>query len=471
MNNAVTVPPRISEIVQEYHAKVHGGDVTRTGPDGIEEVLRSYPGAEAMVARFNEARDALKSASGVGTSYVSPIFERDPTASVKDVKNRLLRSAWREVYRGMNIDAISTAKDKKELEMFLEQPPEFSLDAIREKFGDYWLNARQHILRGLAEAFSDLDPAFRSHEKMKIGVKGLPKRVIITNVGGEYSYDSYGTNQLKDVIRSYLAIHNLPNLTYQQIEAMKKEARRNGEADWPGGKLKVYKNGNGHLYFSPGALKDVNLALAEYYGEVLPDSPEGAAEEAKRRPGTEVARDLQFYWTPKDVVQAMIKEAEPRAGDRILEPSCGDGRIMEGVRDYVVEKRLDDVAMAGIEVHAGRAEQARAKGFPVVCGNFLEYPATASFDLVFMNPPFYGQHYLKHIERAIGALKPGGRLVAVLPATAFYDHGKLPGRQYDPSRPYHHRDVWRDLPMGSFREAGTNVATGLWTYWKPKEER
>jgi len=36
----------------------------------------------------------------------------------------------------------------------------------------------------------------------------------------------------------------------------------------------------------------------------------------------------------------------------------------------------------------------------------------------------------------------------VLPATAYYDHGDLQGE-------------WRDLPVGSFAEAGTNVPTGL----------
>lgn len=37
---------------------------------------------------------------------------------------------------------------------------------------------------------------------------------------------------------------------------------------------------------------------------------------------------------------------------------------------------------------------------------------------------------------------------AILPATAHYDHGELTGD-------------WRDLPVASFTEAGTNVPTGL----------
>lgn len=72
-----------------------------------------------------------------------------------------------------------------------------------------------------------------------------------------------------------------------------------------------------------------------------------------------------------------------------------------------------------------------------------------------MNPPFAGMHYLKHIEKAIECLKPGGQLVAILPATAMYSHGKLPKGGW-----------WYDLPIGSFKESGTNVNTGCWVFTK-----
>lgn len=65
-----------------------------------------------------------------------------------------------------------------------------------------------------------------------------------------------------------------------------------------------------------------------------------------------------------------------------------------------------------------------------------------------MNPPFYGRHYVKHVQHALRFLKPGGTLVSILPATAHYDHDELKGE-------------WRDLPVASFADAGTNVPTGL----------
>ena len=463
--SALSIPPSLREIIAEHDAKLNGGAVTRLGPDGIEEVIAEYPGVEAMIANLNEAVSAIEAASVVRGKYVEPLFGRSsPEVGEGHMRELITRSAWKAIHDGLSIDRIATAKDRQRIERMLQDPPALTIDAVRQEFGDYLLDTRFHILRGLAEAFSDLDPAFKSHEKMKIGVKGLPKRVIIENAMGEYSWGSYGEGKLKDVIRAFLTVRGEPNLTYAEYEGMKKEARRRGEADWPGGKIKAFRNGNAHLMFSAEALREINLALAEFYGDVLPDCPEAAPA---KRPGTAVSADLQFYGSPGAVVRRMIELAPPQEGWRILEPSCGDGAILVGLRDYAREAGIGALRLLGIEVHPVRAAAAAAKGFAVQTMNFLDIAPEPEFDAIYMNPPFAGRHYLKHLRRAIDMLKPGGRLVSVLPATAFYDHRELPGRNYDPAQPrMGWYSFWSDLPHASFRSSGTNVATGIWTYTK-----
>jgi SAM-dependent methyltransferase len=218
--------------------------------------------------------------------------------------------------------------------------------------------------------------------------------------------------------------------------------------------VRKFSNGNAHVFFTPETLKDINRALAEFYGEVLPDAEE---ENAKPRAGTAVSKDLQFYWSPRDVIDRALEFAgvyslrewrnNPPEPSHILEPSCGDGRILDAIRER-------GHRVFGVEYHAGRAAEARAKGHSVLTANFLECPARAEYDFVVMNPPFYGRHYVKHVHHALEFLKPGGTLVSILPATAHYDHGELEGE-------------WRDLPVGSFSEAGTNVPTGLLKIRRP----
>lgn len=219
--------------------------------------------------------------------------------------------------------------------------------------------------------------------------------------------------------------------------------------------IRKFKNGNAHMIFTPEALLEINRGLAEFYGDVLPDVEE---PDAVKRPGTELAKDLQFYWTPPKVIDTVLYDAGiytrdevARGYDRraftVLEPSCGDGRIMDALRER-------GCRAFGIEVHAGRAQEARAKGHNVLVKNFLEvHPSTfPPFDFVVMNPPFYGRHYVKHVRHAMQFLKPGGTLVAILPATARYDHDDLADLMS--------RTTWRDHPVASFAPAGTNVPTG-----------
>jgi hypothetical protein len=412
----------------------------RTVLDLIDEYDDKAANADQAVQAYKDACAALESAGVVMGTYAEPVLRHHGHAHASEIRKNLLKSGWKAIYNRLNIDMIASANDKRLFERTLADPPPLTPEVVRSTFSHYYANPRQHILRGLAEAFVDLDPAYKSHAKVKVGVKGLPKRVILHNVGG---YSSYGKDKLRDILNALAVYQGRPLLDYAELRAII-EGDTVPERDvW----LKKYANGNGHLYFGASALLDINRGLAEFYGEVLPDVE---PEDAKPAAGTNVSKDLQFYWSPERVIAKAIEFAgipsrHSYSGDlptwRILEPSCGDGRILDAIAK-LGHKTL------GIEYHAGRADQAKAKGHSVLAANFLDCPPRAEFDAVVMNPPFYGRHYVKHVRHALKFLKPGGTLVSILPATAHYDHKELDGE-------------WRDLPVGSFSEAGTNVPTGL----------
>lgn len=459
----------------------------RSLPDVVAEYDAKLKAIPEAVAAFEAAGAALKTAASVGGEYGQETIDVGHVYA-KTLEKNLLRSAWVHVWKGLNLPAIASAKDKKAWEQAMAAPPDFTLDNLRATFGPYLENPRATILRGLAEVFSDLDPAYKSHEKVKIGVKGLPKRLIL---GGINSYGGgWGWDKVRDILNALAAYQGKPLPTGEEMAALREDGealrvskevpdpyeshhvhRRRAEAGEPpktvrtvgrGVWLKRFQNGNAHVFFDPEALTDINRALAEFYGDVLPDSPEAWAEERPaKRASTEVARDLQFYGTPAKVIDRLIglaTHSNPAGlkGLRVLEPSCGDGRIMDEARKLGAD-------VWGIEVDAGRAAQTRAKGHRIFCSNFLEAVGPNRpeyhFDLVLMNPPFYGRHYAKHVRHAIRFLKPGGKLCAILPATARYDHGELD--DLDPD--------WTDLPVGAFAESGTNVCTTIAIIRKPKE--
>lgn len=405
----------------------------------LADLVAEYDGKLAAIPSQIEAFEAavreMERACSMGGTFGGGLFRHAPQVSQREAALVLLKSAWRHVYDGLQIAKIAPAGDKRRIDALLESPPVFSLPAIREHFGDYVADPRGNILRGLAETFASLDPAYRSHARVKVGVKGLPKRIIISGVS---SYGGWGRDRLENVLNALAAYQGKPLVTYPEINALMKD--EDALATERGVRLRRFANGNGHVFFEPHTLADINRALAEFYGDVLPDVDD---KPAKPCASTAVSKDLQYYPTPRAVVERVLAEVHVRPGGRVLEPSCGCGRFLDALRDF---DRL------GIEVDAGRAAEARAKGHPVLCANFLEHPASPEFDAVVMNPPFYGRHYLKHVAHALRFLKPGGRLVSILPGSAWYDHAEVQNLGWT---------RWHDLPTASFAESGTNIPTGF----------
>jgi SAM-dependent methyltransferase len=446
---------------------IHAVAKQSTVLDLIEEHDQKQSAIGDEVQAFNDAYGRLEMAACVQGKFVAPVSSNRPHIHVDNLKRNLCKSGWKAIYDRLQIDRIASAKDRRLFERAMEDPPELTFDNAKATFGDYLQRPRHHILRGLAETFADLDPAYKSHSKVRIGVKGLPKRVILSSFGS-YS-GTYGRDKLRDIVNALASYRGQPLMEYAEFSAIDTAHRAGEDAELDGriytaperyGKsdeyqtldrgltIRKFANGNVHVFFAPATLRDINMALAEFYGEVLPDAEEDGV---KPRPGTDVSKDLQYYWSPPEVIDRAIDFAglfnlpewrhNPPEPLRVLEPSCGDGRIMDAVR-------ARGHRVFGIEYHAGRAAEARGKGHDVLTANFLECPPKPEYDLVLMNPPFYGRHYVKHVRHALRFLKPDGHLVSILPATAHYDHGELEGD-------------WRDLPVGSFSEAGTNVPTGL----------
>ena len=397
----------------------------------------------AALSAFDQSVREAESACHIGGRYAGRLWSHiTPKADEKHARALLLKSAWLHVYHGLQINRIATAKDRKAFELAMESPPEFTLDNIAATFGDYLENERLHILRGLAECFSELDPAYKSHSKVKIGVDGLPKRIIIESVG---LWGSWGYERLRDTVNALNVYLGRPHIEGRELADFIEDADNHGASFYYGLELRKFQNGNGHVHFDDQTRRDINKALSEFYGDVLPDSPE---EAPKKRASREVSANLAFYPTPDSAADAATEALWPQEGWKVLEPSCGDGRLLDGLRRYADAKSISFRA-TGVEYDSDRAEAARAKGYGVHTGNFLQIGAKPDFDGVIMNPPFCGLHWKKHLKHALGFLKPGGRLVCILPGSAKYD-GHL--------KEFKH--VWKDLPVASFKESGTNIPTG-----------
>ncbi len=135
----------------------------------------------------------------------------------------------------------------------------------------------------------------------------------------------------------------------------------------------------------------------------------------------------QFYPTPENIALAAVELAQIEPHHGVLEPSAGQG----GIADH-----LPQLQTTCVEISPLHCEILRAKGHSVIEADFLKWaPSQSKADRIVMNPPFSEGRWQAHLGAAAALLKPDGRLVAILPASA---KGKelLPGFAHDYSRIY-----------------------------------
>ena len=162
---------------------------------------------------------------------------------------------------------------------------------------------------------------------------------------------------------------------------------------------------------------------------------------------------LDQFSTPAPLAALVVLAAQVRPGDRVLEPSAGVGMLAvlaEGCGASLALNELSDRRAGLLDGLFGGASRTRLDAAHL--GDLL--PDAGQFHAVVMNPPFAGLG--SHLLAGLQCLADGGRLAAIVPASALDDAGLrgLLGR-------------WSRvvgalaLPAGAFLKHGTSVDTGL----------
>jgi hypothetical protein len=135
-----------------------------------------------------------------------------------------------------------------------------------------------------------------------------------------------------------------------------------------------------------------------------------------------VCKELAFVPTPQNLVERMVKEADLKPGMHILEPSAGQGHIID-----VLTKMNVDTIIDAIEPNPTlRAELSRKNCQLKKERDILHYWPKKTYQRIIMNPPYGNGLDILHTLHCFKLLRPGGILVAVLPEKAF-GASKMPG--------------------------------------------
>jgi hypothetical protein len=402
----------------------------------------------------------------------------DPEASLSAFKHDTDAAIWTHLHAVTGMKDLMDAKDLKEWDEQLasaDGPIEVTEANVLSSLRGFIQDAPKTFRRGVAEAFSALDRRFRSHDGFKRG-----SRLIFTGVissFGTYSSASEQARALRDVVRIFQVLDGeVPNPD-EVRDAITEELKgtfgpKQFYLETPYFRIRGFKKGTVHLWMRRDDLvRRVNLLLAEHYGEVLADA---VPHESNPEVTTALCKHLAFYASPPKVVAKVLWNVYLHDGPRILEPSAGEGAIVDGVLACLpglrkraawrecefTEPRIDVVEVDPRRVGILATKYRGQPGVLVRQANFLKLTPVPEYDWVLMNPPFAGTHWQDHIRHAFQFLAPGGRLVAVVPSSYEFREDK----KSQAFRAWAKEHAWsyqseEDLPLGSFKESGTNVNT------------
>ena len=218
----------------------------------------------------------------------------------------------------------------------------------------------------------------------------------------------------------------------------------------------------------------------------------------------EKGNDGGQFFTPREVVRALISTVDPKIGETVYDPACGTGGFLAQAYEHIhhnlggdatpdqldilktqtfygreKENLIYPIALANLVLHG--IDQPHIwhgntlTGNEVYGGLFLNAPPL--FDIVLMNPPFGGKEgkdaqtqfayktgatqvlFLQHI---IDSLKPGGRCGIVLDEGILFQIGQTAYVQTK-RKLVEECNLWCivSLPKGVFTAAGAGVKTNL----------
>ena len=194
----------------------------------------------------------------------------------------------------------------------------------------------------------------------------------------------------------------------------------------------------------------LELAPQETPAPIAPDpvqaptpAPYEAMKATLKAGGVKVVVAPTLFPTPPAIAAKAVELAEIGPGDIVLEPSAGTGALLDAI-----QAAAPGASTIAVEINGGLCEILRQKGFAPQQADFLELEDLAPVDRAIMNPPFDRGADVKHIRKAFGLLRPGGRLVAICA------NGPRQQAAFRDQATY-----WEDLPAGTF--SGTDVRSAL----------
>lgn len=171
-----------------------------------------------------------------------------------------------------------------------------------------------------------------------------------------------------------------------------------------------------------------------------------------------IKKSTQFFPTPNKIVKKMIDGVDIRKSDLLLEPSAGQGAIIDELL-----KLNTNISYCEFEEINQSILKEKYPSLTFLNNDFLEVK-NMKFDKIFANPPFSKSQDITHIKHMFELLNDNGLIVSIC-GTAWKhntDKKSKDFKQWLETKKY----SIEDIAAGEFSESGTQVSTCLIKIYK-----
>jgi hypothetical protein len=187
-------------------------------------------------------------------------------------------------------------------------------------------------------------------------------------------------------------------------------------------------------------------------GFVFSQDPTELLEQISNGEKRNLKKEYQFFATPDSIADRLVKLAEIDIDSTILEPSAGQGAIINAINRLYPYKAIDCYELMDINrTFLSKIVTAYIRGndFLIECDK--------NYDRIIANPPFSKNQDIDHIYKMYDCLNDNGILVSV---ASMHWHSCTHKKESEFfSWLVQHKAEIIDIEAGEFKESGTMVSS------------
>jgi phospholipid N-methyltransferase len=190
-------------------------------------------------------------------------------------------------------------------------------------------------------------------------------------------------------------------------------------------------------------------------GFVFKEDPSDLLQSVSSGEKRNLKKEFQFFPTPQDLAEKMVHLADVKNHHSILEPSAGQGAIINEIIS------VSDVQPAIYELMDLNVDILEKKGLCVnlIGRDYMKDNDGAQYDRIIANPPFAKNQDIDHIMKMFENCKNGGRIVTL--SSRHWQHSQ--NKKETAFREFLESVDCEieEIESGAFKESGTNISTLL----------